>query len=94
MDISLREDVKSVSELKKRTNEIFEQLHRTGRPVVVTVNGKPDAVLLDVVVFEKRLKAANLARLLDTAEDEVRRGQTRPARKFLKELKGRAKIPR
>ncbi len=94
MAMSLLEDVKTVSELKKKTNEIFEQLHRTGRPVVVTVNGKPDAVLLDVAVFEKKLKAFNLGRLLETAEAQAGRGQTRSARKFLKEFKARAKVSR
>ena len=35
-----KEDIKTVSELKKKTNEIFSQMHKTGRPIVVTVNGK------------------------------------------------------
>jgi prevent-host-death family protein len=94
MAMSLLEDVKTVSELKKKTNEIFEQLHRTGRPVVVTVNGKPDTVLLDVAVFKNKLKAFNLGRLLETAEEQAGRGQIRPARKFLKEFKARAKVSR
>ena len=94
MAMSLVEDVKSVSELKKKTNEIFAQLHRTGRPVVVTVNGKPDAVLLDVAVFENKLKAINLAGLLEKAEGQVKRKQTRSARAFLKEFKHRAKVSR
>ena len=55
MSLSISEDIKSVSELKKKTNEIFRQMHHTGRPIIVTVNGKPDAVLLDVAVFEKKL---------------------------------------
>ena len=57
MSLSLSEDIKSVSDLKKKTNEIFRQIHRTGRPVIVTVNGKPDAVLIDVEVFEKKLRS-------------------------------------
>ena len=56
MSISIKEDITSVSDLKKRTNEILKQMHRTGRPIIVTVNGKPEAVLLDVEVFERKLK--------------------------------------
>ena len=52
MSLIISEDIKSVSELKKKTNEIFRQMHHTGRPIIVTVNGKPDAVLLDVEVFD------------------------------------------
>jgi hypothetical protein len=52
MSLSLSEGLRSASDLKK-TNEIFRQIHRTGRPVGVTVNGKPDTVLVDEAVFEK-----------------------------------------
>ncbi len=90
MTVSITEDIKSVSELKKKTHEIFEQLHRTGRPIVVTVNGKPDAVLLDAAVFEKKLKTLNLGVLLAEAEADAKEGRTRPARDFLKELKASA----
>lgn len=94
MSLSITEDIKSVSDLKKKTNEIFKQLHQTGRPIIVTVNGKPDAVLLDVEVFEKKLQSLNLAALLAQAETEVKENRTRPARDFLKEFKGNAKVSR
>lgn len=94
MPFSITEDIKTVSDLKKKTNDIFKQMHRTGRPIIVTVNGKPDAVLLDVEVFEKKLNALNLAALLSQAESEIKEGRTRPARDFLKEFKHRAKVSR
>ena len=94
MSVSIMEDIKSVSDLKKKTNEIFKQMHRTGRPIIVTVNGKPDAVLLDVEIFERKLKALNLGFLLTQAETEVKEGHTRQARDFLKEFKRSAKISR
>ncbi len=94
MTVSITEDIKSASDLKKRMREIFDQLHRTGRPVVVTVNGKPDVVLLDSAVFEKKLKALNLSQLLGEAEEDVRSGRIRPARAFLKSFKHAKKISR
>lgn len=60
MSVSLTEDIKTVSDLKKKTCEIFKQMRCTGRPIIITVNGKPDAVLLDAENFEKKLKALNL----------------------------------
>jgi prevent-host-death family protein len=93
MSISISEDIKSVSDLKKKTNEIFRQLHSTGRPIIVTVNGKPDAVLLDVEVFEKKLKSLNLGILLTEAEEDAREGRTRKAKDFIREFKKGAKIP-
>jgi len=91
MPLSITEDIKTVSDLKKKTGDVFKQLHRTGRPIIVTVNGKPDAVLINVEVFEKKLKALNLSALIAEAEIDVKERRTRPVREFLKELKRSAK---
>lgn len=92
MSLHISEDIKSVSDLKKNTNEIFRQIHRTGRPVIVTVNGRPNAVLIDVRVFEKKLKSLNLGLLLAEAEADVRADRTREARDFMKEFKRSAEV--
>jgi prevent-host-death family protein len=93
MSINVLEDIKTVSELKKKTNEIFSQMHKTGRPIVVTVNGKPDAVMMDVEVYEKKLRAFNLAPLLAEAESGIEKSRTRSARDFLKEWFDESKVP-
>ena len=93
MQLSILEDIKTVSDLKKNTSEIFKHMHDTGRPIIVTVNGKPEAILMDVDVFEKKLKALNLGLLLAPAENDAKDGRTRDARTFLKEIKKSVKIP-
>ncbi len=85
MTISLTQDIKTVSELKKSLRAVLDQIRETGRPVVVTVNGKADAVLIGVETYETKLKALNLVPLLAKGEEDVRRGRTRPAAAFLKE---------
>lgn len=40
MSVSITQDIKSVTDLKKRTNEIFRQIQRTGRPVIITVTAQ------------------------------------------------------
>ncbi len=92
MSFSVTEDIRSVTELKRKTREILAQVHRTGRPVVLTVNGKADAVILDAKTYEKYLQSLNLARLLAPAENDVLKGKTRPLRSFLKEFKNARKI--
>ena len=92
--ISPSEDIHSVTDLKRNTRDILDHLHATGRPVILTVNGKADSVLLDVHVYEKYLQGGNLARLLAPAERDIDNGRTRPALDFLKEFKRAKKIPR
>ena len=90
--ISPSEDIRSVTDLKRNTRDILDHLHATGRPVILTVNGRADSVLLDVRVYEMHLQAGNLAKLLAPAEREVEKGRTRPTREFLKEFKRAKKI--
>ena len=86
------EDIRSVTDLKRNTREILDHLHATGRPVILTVNGRADSVLLDVRIYEKHLQAGNLAKLIAPAEQDVEKDRTRPARAFLKEFKRAKKI--
>jgi len=94
MSLNPSEDIRSVTDLKRNTKEILSQVHRTKRPVVLTVNGKADAVLMDTKTYEKHLKAANMARLLASGEDDVAAGRTRPIRSFLKQFKHARKVSR
>jgi prevent-host-death family protein len=55
MPLSLTDDVKTVSELKQGLRDVLAPIKETGRPVVVTVKGKPDAVLIDVESDERKL---------------------------------------
>jgi len=92
--MNLIDDIRSVTDLKRNTRAILQQIHSTGRPVVLTVNGRADAVIIDAKTYEKQMKALNLARLLVEAEEDVAAGRVRPARAFLKEFKNAHKIRR
>jgi prevent-host-death family protein len=92
MSFSISEDIRPITDLKKHTREVLDQVRRTGRPVILTVNGRADAVP-DAKTYEKHLKASNLAQLLAPAEEDIRAGGTRPMRAFLREFKNAHKIP-
>ena len=90
--MNLTEDKKSVTDLKRNTRAILQQIHRTRRPIVLTVNGRADAVLIDAKSYEKQVEALNLARLLIEGEDDIAAGRVHSARSFLKEFKRARKI--
>lgn len=92
MSINLSEDIRSVTDLKRHTREILQQVHKTGRPVILTVNGRADAVILDARTYEKHLSAFNLARLLAEGEADVSAGRVRGARAVLGEFKNAHKV--
>ena len=94
MAMHISEDIRPFADLEQNASEVLEQLRATGRPIVLTVKGKADAVLMDAKTYEKHLRAANLSRLLAPAEADVAAGRVRSARSFLKEFKSARKISR
>jgi len=92
MTLVLTQDFRTVTELKRDTKDILDQIHTTGRPVILTVNGKADAVIIDVVTFEKHFQASNMSKLLAIAESDIAAKKTRPMSDFLKDMKNGRKI--
>lgn len=89
--MKLLEDFRTISELKHHTREVMTHAKQTGRPVVVTVDGKPEAVLMDAATFEKQQQAFHLAALVARGEADVRAGRTQPADEVIRELRRHAR---
>jgi len=87
MTLSITEDIRSITDLKRNTNSVLEQLNKTKRPVILTVNGKAEAVLLGANEYEKIASAFNLLKLLIPAEEDVKNKRYKEARNFFKEFK-------
>ena len=51
--LQITEDIFSLSELKTRTSKVLRQLRDNGRPMIITQNGKPAAVLITPEIFDK-----------------------------------------
>ena len=71
MTLSITEDIRSITDLKRNTNSVLDQIHKTKRPVVLTVNGKAEAVILDAKEYEKITHAFKMSfreRILTTLD--------------------------
>jgi len=87
MQMSPVEDIRSITDLKRNTREILDHIHASGRPVVLTMNGRADSVIMDAKVWERYLQAGNMARLLAAAEGEIAEKKTRSAQDFFQEFR-------
>jgi prevent-host-death family protein len=75
--MKISRDIQTISELKQNASKLVKQVNRTKLPVVLTINGKPAAVMQDVDSYEKMAEAAEYEltiRALREALDEVDRG--------------------
>lgn len=95
--IDLRTDIRSLSDFKRNTSELMEQLKETGNPVVLTVNGRAELVVQDAAAYQRLLDEREEAEALEGIRrglEDVKNGRTRPAREALEEIRRRRKIPR
>jgi prevent-host-death family protein len=50
--MNLREDIHPLSDFRRRTTEFLKKLKQTGRPMVLTLNGRPELVVLDASAYQ------------------------------------------
>jgi prevent-host-death family protein len=87
--IDLTQDIHSLSSFKRNTNDLLQQMRETGRPVILTVNGKAEIVVQDAHSYQKLVEMAERSetvRALKEALDDVESVNTMPAREALAAL--------
>jgi prevent-host-death family protein len=57
--MKISRDIKTVSDLKQNASKLVKQVKMTRNPVVLTLNGRPAAVIQDVESYEKMASAAD-----------------------------------
>ncbi len=72
------EDVRSVTYLKGRTADLLDQVNESHRPVIITQDGRPRAVLQAAETFEQTRDALGLLKLIAQGEEDVRAGRVTP----------------
>ena len=79
-------DIKPVSYLKSHAADILKQINETHRPVVITQNGEPRAVLQDPDSYDKMRNAIGLPKLISQGEEDIKQGRTKSQEKVFKKI--------
>ncbi len=75
--MSLKKDIRPITYLKARASDLLNQVNETQRPVVITQNGEPRAVLQDTKSYEDMRYALGLMKLISQGEEDIRNGDFR-----------------
>src|SRR5271170_6548815 len=51
--IDVTQDIHSLTTFKRNSSGLMKRMKKTGRPLVLTINGKAEAVLLDAASYQK-----------------------------------------
>jgi len=89
--MNIIDDIKPVTYLKSRAADLLNQINETHRPVIITQNGEPRAVLQDPESYENMRNAIGMLKLISQGETDVRDGRTKPQENMLNEIESEVK---
>lgn len=75
--MNITSDIKPVTYLKSRAAELLNQINETHRPVIITQNGEPRAVLQDPESYENMRNAIGMLKLISLGEADIRAGHVK-----------------
>ena len=94
-------DIYSLTDFQRNAREHAKRLEKTGRPEVLTVNGRAKLVVLDAERFQEildeleetraRLEEVETIIAIQEGLESIARGEGRPAREARAELRARLK---
>lgn len=83
-------NIQSLTNFKRNTADSVEQIKKTKSPIVLTVNGKAELVVLDADEYEEmleKIEQAETVRAIKTGIEAFENGESKPARQALTDLK-------
>ena len=95
--LDLKKDIQAMTTFRRNPAKFLRQLKKTKKPLILTVNGKAEAVVQDAEAYQRLLDIAAQA---DEAEgirqglEDVKHGRERPADEALEEFRRIYGIPR
>lgn len=84
--MNIKQDIKPVTYLKSKAADILKQINKTHRPVIITQNGEPRAVLQDPESYENMRNAIGMLKLISEGENEIRTGKARSQQEVFESL--------
>jgi len=93
----IKKDIQAMTTFRRNPAKFMKQLKKTKKPLVLTINGRAEAVVQDAEAYQRLL---DIAAQVDAREgirqalDDVKRGHVRPAREVLEAFRRKHAIPR
>ena len=90
------EDIHSLTDFQRNTKEHIQRLKETGRPEVLTVNGKAEIVVQDAASYQKLLELIDRTEAIEGIQkglESMQRGEGKPAQDVFTRLRKQHTIP-
>ena len=82
--MNISTDIRPITYLKSRAADLLNQINESRRPVIITQNGEPRAVLQDPDRYEKMRNAIGILKLISLGEEEIKAGKSKSQKDVFK----------
>lgn len=93
--MNITSDIKPITYLKSKAADLLNQINNTHRPVIITQNGEPRAVLQDPKSYENMRNAIGILKALSQGESDIKMGESKSQEEVFsgieRSLKGKLK---
>ncbi len=89
--MNITNDIKPITYLKNRAADVLQQINDTHRPVIITQNGEPRAVLQDPESYENMRNAIGILKLMSQGEDDVKQGNVKSQEDVFSDIEKRVR---
>lgn len=83
--LDIKKDIQAMTTFRRNPAKFVKHLKKTKRPLILTINGKAEAVLQDAEAYQRLLDTAARADACEgvrQAKEDVKSDRTRPARRL------------
>ncbi len=84
--MNISTDIKPVTYLKAKAADLLKQINETHRPVIITQNGEPRAVLQDPKSYENMRNAIGILKLISQGEGDIKSGRAKSQEDVFKDI--------
>ena len=95
--IDITKDIQPLTTFRNNSVKMMQRLKRTRRPIILTVNGKPEAVVQDAAAYQRLLDIAaeaDVNEAIRQGREDLREGRVRPMNEVFEEMRRKHGIPR
>ena len=93
----IKKDIQAMTTFRRNPGKFMKYLKKTKKPLVLTINGKAEAVVQDAEAYQRLLDIAAKADALEGIRqgvEDIEKGRVRPAREALEMFRRNHAIPR
>ncbi|MFZ0815777.1 MAG: type II toxin-antitoxin system Phd/YefM family antitoxin [Candidatus Sulfotelmatobacter sp.] len=84
--LNVAEDIHSFTTFKRNSSDLMKQLKKTGRPLVLTINGKAEVVLLDPIIYQQVAEHLDVIARIRRGLAQARKGEGQTVDEVFDEL--------